>query len=69
MVLYSHQHAIRSARGQAGTNGMDRINYLMSAKRNGIKTVLSNDYESQILHLTDTINLEEAYPYCRAGVQ
>ena len=63
------EHAIQSARGQHGENRLDGINYLMSAKRNGIKTLLSEDYENQILYLTHTNNLEEAYQHCRNSIQ
>jgi hypothetical protein len=57
--------AIQSARAKAGLKRLDGINYLMAAKRNGIKTVLTEDYELQILELTDTEDLETAYQHCR----
>ncbi|MDF2189844.1 hypothetical protein [Paraflavitalea sp. CAU 1676] len=61
------EFAIQSASSPAGANRMDGINYLMTARRNGIKTALSNDYEQQILHLTGASNLEEAYNFCRTN--
>jgi hypothetical protein len=59
------EQAIQSARAGAGASRMDGINYLMAAKRNGIKTNLSADYESQVLELTGTDDLEAAYQHCR----
>lgn len=59
------ESAIQSARANAGANRMDGINYLIAAKRNGIETVLSGDYEYQILELTDADDLETAYEFCR----
>lgn len=57
--------AIESARSKSGATKMDGINYLISAKRNNIQTVLSPDYERQILVLTGTQTLEAAYEFCR----
>jgi len=37
-----------------------RINYLISAKENGIRTALSDNYEAEILRQTDCGSLEEA---------
>lgn len=59
------EQAIESARSKSGATKMDGINYLITAKRNNIHTVLSPEYESQILELTDTQTLEAAYEFCR----
>lgn len=40
--------------------GRDGINYLISAKENGIRTALSDNYEAEILRQTDCGSLEEA---------
>ncbi len=52
--------AIESYFGDAGENKRDGIHYLLSANNNGIKTALSNDYESEILKITKTANLTDA---------
>jgi hypothetical protein len=57
--------AIESAKANAGANKKDGINYLISAKRNKIETKLTAEYESKILLLTNSANLEEAYEKCR----
>ena len=50
--------AVDSARAQQ--DGKDGISYLMNAKRCGIQTPLSLDYENEILRLTGTDSLEAA---------
>jgi hypothetical protein len=50
--------AIKSARLER--TGRDGITYLIDAKRNGIVTPLSVDYEQEILRRTQTSNLHEA---------
>lgn len=62
---YLATNAIRSAKTPYGANRRDGISYLISAKRNGIETNLSRHYEEEILRLTSTLSLEEAYTYCR----
>lgn len=52
--------AIKSILSKAGQEEKDGIRYLLAAKRNGIITLLSNEYEKQILHKTKTTSLEEA---------
>lgn len=52
--------AINSILSEAGEKEKDGIRYLLSAKKNGIVTRLSNDYEKQILALTETSSLEMA---------
>ena len=50
--------AVDSARAQQ--DGKDGISYLMNAKKCGIQTPLSLDYENEILRLTGTDSLEAA---------
>ncbi len=52
--------AIESIGLEAGQEKKDGLRYLLNAKRNGIVTELSNEYESQILAKTETKSLEEA---------
>ncbi len=52
--------SIASILAQAGQQEKDGIRYLLSAKRNGIITGLSEEYENQILIKTETKCLEEA---------
>lgn len=52
--------AIESAKKSEVKKGMDGISYLINAKRAGISTLLSPDYESAILELTGTNSLEAA---------
>ncbi len=40
--------------------GLDGITYLIAAKKYGIQTALSDDYEAEILRQTSTSSLEEA---------
>ena len=59
--------AIRSARKEAGATRMDGISYLISVKRQDIRTPLLPDYEAAILAKTNGRTLEEAYDKVRAG--
>lgn len=52
--------SISSILSQAGEDKKDGLRYLLSAKRNGIVTALSESYENQILIKTKTKSLEEA---------
>ena len=52
--------AITSILSEAGQQEKDGLRYLLSAKRNGIVTALSEEYENQILKKTETKSLEEA---------
>lgn len=52
--------SIASILAQAGQQEKDGLRYLLSAKRNGIVTGLSEEYENQILIKTETKSLEEA---------
>jgi hypothetical protein len=52
--------AVTSARNPEVPEGMDGISYLMAAKRAGIITPLTADYERGILKLTGASSLEEA---------
>jgi hypothetical protein len=52
--------SINSILSQAGQEEKDGLRYLLSAKRNGIVTTLSDDYENQILIKTETKSLEQA---------
>jgi hypothetical protein len=52
--------SIASILAQAGQQEKDGLRYLLSAKRNGIITGLSEEYENQILIKTETKSLEEA---------
>lgn len=52
--------SIESILSQAGQEEKDGLRYLLSAKRNGIVTSLSEDYENQILIKTETKCLEQA---------
>lgn len=55
-------YAVKSARKLA--NGRDGISHLIAAKRNGIETLLSGEYEEEIKRLTKTASLEEALASC-----
>lgn len=57
--------AIESTKKKAGKEHRDGINYLMVAKINGIRTVLSVEYEQKILEITNTSTLEEAWQKIR----
>ncbi len=55
------QLAIKSAKdGDVLARERDGIHYLISAKKNGIKTLLSEEYEKEIVKLTKTRSLDEA---------
>lgn len=53
--------AICSARREAGNKHMDGISYLMSIKKQRIRTPLMPDYEAAILRKTKAQTLDEAY--------
>ena len=59
--------AICSARGDAGAEKKNGINYLLSIKRQGIITPLSSEYEQKILEQTGTLSLEGAFTKIRDG--
>jgi hypothetical protein len=52
--------AVTSARNPEVPEGMDGISYLLAAKKAGIITPLTADYERGILQLTGATSLEEA---------
>jgi hypothetical protein len=52
--------AIKSILSEAGEKGLDGVRYLMAAKRNGIITPLTDEYESEILKYCGVSTLEEA---------
>lgn len=52
--------AVDSARDPGVPEGNDGISYLMNAKRAGIVTPLSAEYEREILKLAGTVSLEQA---------
>ena len=52
--------AVASARKREVPEGNDGISYLMNAKKAGIVTPLSADYEKEILKLTGAASLEQA---------
>jgi len=54
------EHAIASIRGNAGAYGLDGVRYLLAAKKNGIVTGMSEEYEHEILRRTDAKCLKEA---------
>jgi cation transport regulator ChaC len=54
------EFSINSILAKAGQEEKDGLRYLLSAKRNGIATLLSEEYENQILRKTNTNSLEEA---------
>lgn len=53
--------AIDSASSSAGRERKDGITYLISVKKNGIETPLMPGYERELLRLTGTVTLEQAY--------
>lgn len=57
--------AIESARASAGAARRDGISYLITAKRNGLVTPLSPDYEAAILRMTGAVSLEGAWVNCQ----
>ncbi|MFW6129685.1 MAG: hypothetical protein ACOC56_00785 [Atribacterota bacterium] len=56
--------AIESVKGEVGKNKKDGISYLINAKENGIRTVLSKNYEENILEKTKSETLKEALKNC-----
>jgi len=54
------EFAINSAKGVAGINGQDGINYLISLEKQGITTPLMKQYKKEILQKTGTTSLKEA---------
>jgi hypothetical protein len=52
--------AVTSAGNREVPEGNDGISYLMNAKKAGIVTPLSADYEKEVLKLTGTASLEQA---------
>ena len=61
--------SIASAQSSELAKGRDGISYLIAAKRNGIVTLLTPEYEREILELTSVKSLEDAlkiYPRRRA---
>lgn len=54
------EYAIASIRAEAGANALDGIRYLLAAKKNGIITALSEEYENEILRITNVKSLKEA---------
>ncbi len=48
-------------------SGKDGISYLIAAKKNGLVTPLSPDYEREILRQTGTENLEAALRSIKPG--
>lgn len=54
------EYAITSIRAEAGANALDGIRYLLAAKKNGIITGLSEEYENEILRITNVKSLKEA---------
>ena len=59
--------AVDSARNREVPEGNDGISYLMNAKKAGIVTPLSADYEKEILKLTGTASLEQALAKMKAA--
>lgn len=53
-------YAIASIITSAGADGKDGIRYLLAAKKNGIITEVSEEYEQQILVKTNTKSLKDA---------
>jgi hypothetical protein len=56
--------AIASARGASGSEKRDGISYLIACKRHEITTLLSDQYEAEILAQTGTSSLEDAWTAC-----
>ena len=57
--------AIESAAGHAGALGKDGISYLISLKRQHIRTPLMADYETEILRVLDAATLQDALARAR----
>ena len=60
--------AIKSAREVAGSKKEDGISYLLDIKQQGIRTPLMDDYEKEILRITSTSTLEEAWQKERKNI-
>ncbi|MFQ5852455.1 MAG: hypothetical protein ACE5JU_17975 [Candidatus Binatia bacterium] len=60
--------AIKSTRGEGGTQRRDGISYLIDAKRHGVMTPLTAEYEEEILRQTGTKTLEEAWRTVRPPI-
>lgn len=54
------EYAIASISADAGSKGLDGIRYLFAAKKNGIITGMSEEYEKEILKRTEVKSLKEA---------
>jgi hypothetical protein len=59
--------AVGSARNHDVPEGMDGISYLMAAKKAGIETPLSANYEKEILRITGASSLEDALTKVRGA--
>ena len=59
--------AIQSAANQKNGPGRDGISYLIDAKKDGIITLLSADYEKEILRKTNSCCLEQALEWVRSN--
>ncbi|MFK5892561.1 MAG: hypothetical protein QM504_05025 [Pseudomonadota bacterium] len=57
--------AVKSAKSKSGVNGKDGISYLLSLKRQNIKTPLMDEYEKNILKLLDITKIEDALNVAR----
>lgn len=55
--------ALESISKDAGAKHKDGVRYLFNAKKNNIVTPLSEDYEREILKITNTTSLEEAIQF------
>ena len=58
--LDSSKKKVESAKEDAGKKGKDGISYLISVKRQGIKTPLMEEYEESILGKLGVETLEDA---------
>lgn len=52
--------AIESYFSEASDSKLDGVHYLMNAKTNGIKTALSDEFENEILKITESSSLQNA---------
>jgi hypothetical protein len=62
------RRAVLSAAGPAGAANLDGIQYLIDAKRHGVRTPLMAAYERQILEMTGGASLADARERVRQGV-
>ena len=53
--------AINSVKGALGARKEDGISYLLDVKKQGIKTPLLDEYEKEILRITSTATLKDAW--------